>query len=84
MEIDPLRIWYWISSFILAILLYFPVKKFIFVQRVSRAERKQKRELSEEEKKDIERRTIPVTVFIVLAFSFLFNKVLILKYYSPK
>jgi heme/copper-type cytochrome/quinol oxidase subunit 2 len=83
-EIDPLRIWYWISSFILAILLYFPVKKFIFVQRVRRTERKQNRELSEEERGEIARRVIPAAVFIALAFAFLFNKVLILKYYTPK
>ncbi len=39
------------------------------------------RQLTEEEIKDLEKRTIPMTVFIVITFSFLFNSVIMGKYY---
>jgi hypothetical protein len=68
----------------MSLLLYRPIKKFIFVSRVRRAERKLKRDITEEEKKEIERRSIPVTVFIVVTFSFLFNRVLIGKYFLAR
>jgi hypothetical protein len=78
---DGIRIWYWISSIGLAALLFRPAKKMIFSQRVRRSERKLNRQLTEDELKDLEKRTIPVTVFIVVTFSFLFNSVIMSKYY---
>jgi hypothetical protein len=45
-----------ISSIILAAILFRPTRKFIFVQRVRKAERKLKRELTEEERKEIEKK----------------------------
>ncbi len=74
-------VWYWLSSIFLAIVLFKPAKKFILVQRVNKAERKLKRPLSEEELKNLEKRSIPMTVFIVLTFSLLFNRILIGKFY---
>lgn len=79
---DPFRVWYWISSIFLAIVLFRPVKKFIFVQRVKKAERKLKRDLTEEERKDLEKRTIPMTAFIVVTFALLFNGIIMDKYYQ--
>lgn len=79
---DPFRVWYWISSIFLAIVLFRPVKKFIFVQRVKKAERKLKRDLTEEERKDLEKRTIPMTAFIVVTFALLFNGIIMDKYYE--
>lgn len=76
-----LLIWYWISSLLLAAILYKPTKKLIFVRRVRRAERKLKRETTQEERTGIEKKTIPVTVAIVITFSFIFNKIIIFKYF---
>lgn len=84
LNMDAYRVWYFISSIFLAVLLFRPTKKFIFVQRVRKAARKLGRELTEEEKKDIEKRTIPITAFIVITFSFLFNNVIMGKYYDLK
>jgi len=78
---DGVRIWYWISSIGLAALLFRPAKKMIFSQRVRRTERKLNRQLTEDERKDLEKRTIPVTVFVVVTFSFLFNSVIMNKYF---
>ena len=82
--IDRLDVWRWVSSLILAVLLFMPAKRLIFVQKVRRAEGKLKRRLTEDERKDIERRTIPVTAFIVILFSFLFNSIIMGKYFRFK
>jgi hypothetical protein len=72
-----LLIWYLISSIIMAVILYKPIRKLIFVQMVRKAERKLKKDLSEEERNKILKKIIPVTAFIVVTFSFIFNKILI-------
>ena len=77
-----MTIWTWISSIGMAALLYRPVNKVIFTQRVRRTERKLDRPLTEDEIADLKKRTIPMTVFIVVTFSFLFNSALISKYFS--
>lgn len=78
---DAIRIWFWISSICLAALLFRPAKKMIFSQRVRRTERKIGRQLTEDERQDLEKRTIPMTVLIVITFSLLFNSVIMNKYY---
>ena len=79
---DATTIWYWVSSLVLAALLFRPVKKFILVQRLKRTTAKLKRQLTEDEVKDLEKRTIPMTAFIVITFSLLFNSVIMGKYYK--
>jgi hypothetical protein len=49
---------------------------------VRKAERKLKRDITEEERKNLEKRTIPMTVFIVVTFAFLFNGIIMDKYYK--
>jgi hypothetical protein len=78
---DAITIWYWISSIGLAALLFRPAKKFIFLQRLKRTARKLDRQLTEDEIQDLEKRTIPMTAFIVITFSFLFNSVIMNKYF---
>lgn len=72
------------SSIVLAVLLFRPAKKFIFVHRVRKTERKLKRDLSEEERKELEKKTIPMTAFIVITFSLLFNAVIMGKYLTAR
>ena len=79
---DPYKVWYWVSSIFLALLIFRPTKKFIFVQRVRKAERKLKRDLTEEERKDLEKRTIPMTAVIGITFALLFNGIIMDKYYK--
>jgi uncharacterized membrane protein YvbJ len=73
-----------VSSLVLAALLYKPVKNIIYVGRVRKLERKLKRESTEEERKAIEKKSIPLVVVLVVTFSFLFAKVLIGKYFMGK
>ena len=75
-------VWRWISTIFLALLLFKPVKKFILVQRVNKSERKLKRALTEEEIKELDRRTIPMIAIIVITFSMFFNNVIMNKFYK--
>jgi hypothetical protein len=82
LEIDAIVVWRWISTIFLAILLFKPVKKFIFIQRVNRSKRKLKRALTEEEIKELEKKTIPMVAVIVITFSMIFNNVIMNKFYK--
>ena len=76
-----LLIWYLVTSILMAAILFKPVKKYIFVQKVRRAEGKLKRGLSEEERQELEKKAVPVTAAIVVTFAFIFNKILIYNYF---
>ncbi len=82
MELDSLVVWRWISTIFLALLLFKPVKKYILAQKVMKAERKLKRALTEEEIKEIDRRTIPMIAIIVITFSMFFNNVIMNQFYK--
>lgn len=77
-------IWFFVSFMLLAALLYKPVRNIIYVGRVRRFESRVKRESTKEERKAIERKTIPVVVVLVVTFSFILTKVLIGKYFLNK
>ena len=79
-----LLIWYLATSILMAAILFRPVKKFIFVQKVRKAESKLKRALSEEERQELEKKSVPVTAVIVVTFAFVFNKILIHNYFISK
>ena len=65
---------YFIASFIvLAVLLFFPVSKLVWVLSVRRLQRKLKRELSQQEIDGQLNRARFIAVLLSLAFSFLFN-----------
>ena len=74
-------LWYLVTTLVLAAVLYKPVKKVIVAGRIRRTERKLGRDLAEEEMAAIEKKAIPLAVMIVMTFSFLFNKVLMGKFY---
>ena len=82
MDLDLIVVWRWTSTIFLAAFLFRPVKKFILVQRVNKSEQKLKRSLTEEEIKELERRTIPMIAIIVITFSMLFNSVIMDKFYK--
>lgn len=77
-------VWYWFSSLLLAVLIFRPAKKFIMASKVRRLEGKLKRQLTEKEIQEIEKKTIPVTALIVVTFSLVFNRLLISKFFLSR
>ncbi len=66
-------LWYWGSSLVLALLLFFPVEKMLWVLRIRSAERRLKRATNQEERDEERRKARSISGIIVICFSFLFN-----------
>ncbi len=73
MDETSLQLWYWGSSLALALLLFFPVEKMLWVMRVRSAERRLKRVTTPEERGEERRKARSIAGIIVISFSFLFN-----------
>jgi len=80
--LDAISVWFGISSIFLAFVLFKPVNKSIYVQRVRRAEAKLKRDMTEIERKELEKKTVPMSAIIVIIFAVLFNGVIMGKYFK--
>jgi len=66
-------LYFLLSVFILALLLFFPITKLIWVISVRRLQRKLKRELNESELAGQVTRARFISIFVSLLFSYLFN-----------
>lgn len=66
-------LYFLISILVLALLLFFPISKMIWVLSVRRLQRKQNRELSPAEIEGQHGRARFIAVFVALSFSFIFN-----------
>ena len=73
MDVTSVQLWYWGSSLVLAILLFFPVEKMLWVMRVRSAARRLKRVTTPEERNEERRKARSIAGIIVISFSFLFN-----------
>ena len=68
-----LNSYYLISVIILALLLYYPVNKMIFVLSVRRLERRIGKQLNDNQKNGQLKRSRFISIILILCFSFLFN-----------
>ena len=73
MDETSVQLWYWGSSLVLALLLFFPVEKMLWVLRIRSAERRLKRATNQEERDEERRKARSISGIIVISFSFLFN-----------
>ena len=73
MDENSVQLWYWGSSLVLALLLFFPVEKMLWVLRIRSAERRLKRATNQEERDEERRKARSISGIIVISFSFLFN-----------
>lgn len=77
-----MAIFYNLTSILLGVLLFFPIKKFILALNVNRFQSREKREITEEELAALERKVIIIATIIAVTFSFVYNKILVLKFYG--
>lgn len=66
-------IWFWGWTAVLAVLLFFPVSKLIWVTSVRRMQRKLQRDLTEEETAGQLKRARFIALLLVVIFAALFN-----------
>ena len=70
-------LWFWGSAIVLALFLFFPVTRLVWVIRVRRFERKNGGKSTEEERQRQLRQARFISILIVLLFAFLYTKTLI-------
>ncbi len=68
-----LNSYYLISVIILALLLYYPVNKMIFILSVRRLERRIGKQLNDDQKNGQLKRSRFISIILILCFSCLFN-----------
>ena len=71
------QIFFWGTSLLLAVLLYFPVANLIWVMRVRGLERRLGRTGSEDERQAERRRARIIGGIVAITFAFIFNRVLL-------
>ncbi len=78
------ELYYGITSLLLSVLLFFPVRKFLMAISANRQADKLKRALTEEEFKRIEKRMNITAAIVAVTFAFVFNKILIIKQFGGR
>lgn len=73
-------IWYGLSSLLLGVILFFPLRKLMMAMNVNRLQRKLKRELTATERERLHRKLTILAAAISVTFAFLYNKVLLLRF----
>jgi hypothetical protein len=76
-------VYYGISSLLLGILLFFPVRRFMLAMSINRHQGKAKREATVEEQDLLRKKVTPLAAAIAITFAFLFQKVLLMKFFGP-
>ena len=79
---NTLVLWYGITSFILGVVLFFPLRKIILAMSVNRMARKEKREVTEAEVARIKKRVTVIAAIIAVTFAFIYNRVVMFKYFG--
>ena len=72
-------LWYGVSSLLLAILLVFPLRKLMVGLSVNRQQRRLGRELTDEERRRLQRRLTILAAVIAVTFAFFYNKYLLFR-----
>ena len=69
-------IWYWATTVVLALGLFFPILRFIWVKRVRRLEGELKRVSTDEERGNVKKKSRLIAGLIAVAFAYIFNTIL--------
>lgn len=77
-----MEIWYSLTSIILGIILFFPIRKIILALNVNRHQNKLKRPITDEELEVLRKKVTVITAVICMTFAFLYNKIIMLKFFG--
>lgn len=77
-----LTVWYGFTSALLGALLFFPVRKFILALNVNRHQSKVNREITRDELASLKKKVTVIAILISVTFAFLYNKIIILKFFA--
>ena len=82
-EKNMLTLWYGITSFLFAAVLFFPVRKLLLSININRIQAKNKRALTEEEMQVLKKKVNVIASIIAVTFAFFYNKYMMVKFFQP-
>jgi hypothetical protein len=77
-----MELYYGITSIVLGVLLFFPMRKFMTSISANKFQRKEKRQITEEELAAIRKKMTMWAALIALTFAFIYNKFIVLKFFG--
>jgi hypothetical protein len=77
-----MEFYYGITSIILGVLLFFPVRKFMTSISANKFQRKEQRQITEEELAGIRKKMTMWAALIAIFFAFIYNKVIVLRFFG--
>ena len=76
-------VWYGVTSFIFAAILFFPVQKLLLAININRIQNKNKRAVTEDEIETLKKKVNVIATIIAVTFAFFYNKYMMLKFFQP-
>jgi signal transduction protein with GAF and PtsI domain len=76
-------VWYGVTSFIFAAVLFFPVRKLLLAININRIQNKNKRAVTEDEIETLKKKVNVIASIIAVTFAFFYNKYMMLKFFQP-
>jgi hypothetical protein len=79
-----ITIWYGITSFLFAAVLFFPVRKLLLAININRIQNKNKRAVNEEELKILRKKVNIIAAIISVTFAFFYNKFMLVQFFPSQ
>ncbi len=77
-----LIVWYGLSSFILGLLLFFPLRKFILSISINRHQRKAQAAITDDVRQRLKQRVYVIAAIVSMTFAFLYTRVVVRKFFE--
>lgn len=74
-----IQLWYGVTSFIFAAVLFFPVRKLLMAINTNRIQNKNKRAVTEEEVLALRKKVNVIAAIISVTFAFFYNKFMLMQ-----
>ena len=75
-----IQLWYGVTSFIFAAVLFFPVRKLLMSININRIQNKNKRAVTEEEVLVLRKKVNVIAAIISVTFAFFYNKFMMVQF----
>jgi hypothetical protein len=74
------QLWYGVTSFIFAAVLFFPVRKLLMAININRIQNKNKRAVTDEEVMILRKKVNVIAAIISVTFAFFYNKFMMVQF----
>ena len=75
-------LWYGVTSFLFAAVLFFPVRKLLMAININRIQAKTKRAVTEEELEILKKKVNVIAAIIAVTFAFFYNKFIMVQLFK--